>query len=132
MCATLLIWAIVGIVTGATQTWQIAIQDAGSIQCYVSDTLLMRQQQNNSRSLLKLVCQLRSRNMACKRLLQRARRERISLETASTVQIGLEQELIDTVHLPVENWYDRTCNVVVLVIGFLYSLIFYGLGLLLG
>lgn len=137
MCTALLTWAIVGIVTGATQVWQIVIQDSGSIQCYISDTLLIRQQQNHGRALLKLICRLRSRNMTCKRLLQQVRQNNIivprnSIATPTrTTLLSIEQKnLLDTVHLPVENWYDRTSNVVVNVIGSLYSLIFYWAGIL--
>jgi low-affinity ferrous iron transport protein len=131
MLATLIIWAIVGAVTGTTQTWQIVIQDASSIQCYISDTLLMRQQQNNSRNLLKLVCQVRSRNRTCKRLLQRVCQESINgSEQTSQVQISIEKELIDTADLPVENWYDRICNYVVLAIGSLFSFVIYWAGII--
>ncbi|RHZ57048.1 hypothetical protein CDV55_100476 [Aspergillus turcosus] len=131
MLAALLIWAIVGGVTGATQTWQIVIQDASSIQCYISDTLLMRQQQNNSRNLLKLVCQLRSRNRTCKRLLQRVRQESINgSEPSSPVQVNIDKDLVDAADLPVENWYDRICNYVVLAIGSLVSFVVYWAGII--
>ncbi|PYH91658.1 hypothetical protein BO71DRAFT_411649, partial [Aspergillus ellipticus CBS 707.79] len=68
--ACLLAWGITGALTGATQTWQIVLQDAGSIQCYFSDSLLMRQQQINCTKLLTLICRLRSRTATCHRLLQ--------------------------------------------------------------
>ncbi|EIC06933.1 hypothetical protein OR221_2988, partial [Microbacterium laevaniformans OR221] len=32
----ILLWIILGIALGATQTWQIVMQNAGSIQCYIS------------------------------------------------------------------------------------------------
>lgn len=44
MIAGLLAWMITGIVVGPSQACQIALQNVSSIQCYISDTVLMRQQ----------------------------------------------------------------------------------------
>lgn len=65
-------WAIAGGVFGAPDLWQIVFQDASSIQCYLSDMILMRQQMNDFREHLRIIALLRSRSYTianCFRLL---------------------------------------------------------------
>jgi low affinity Fe/Cu permease len=65
-------WAIAGGITGAPDIWQIIFQDVSSIQCYISDMILMRQQQNDFREHLRIIALLRSRSYTitkCFRLL---------------------------------------------------------------
>jgi low-affinity ferrous iron transport protein len=65
-------WAIAGAVTGAPDLWQIILQDVSSIQCYISDMILMRQQMNDFREHLRIIALLRSRSYTitkCFRLL---------------------------------------------------------------
>ncbi|PRW60542.1 iron zinc ion transporter [Chlorella sorokiniana] len=54
-------WAIAGAVTKAPDIWQIVLQDVSSIQCYISDMILMRQQQTAFREQLRIIALLRSR-----------------------------------------------------------------------
>lgn len=54
-------WAIAGAATGAPDLWQIILQDVSSIQCYISDMILMRQQMNDTREHLCMIAILRSR-----------------------------------------------------------------------
>ena len=68
--ALLLLWTILGIVLGATDVWQIVMQNASSIQCYVSDTLLMRQQANATHSFLVSIAEMRSRSAGCLTMLR--------------------------------------------------------------
>ncbi|KAL4515137.1 hypothetical protein Ndes2526A_g09556 [Nannochloris sp. 'desiccata'] len=75
-------WAIAGAVTGGPDLWQIILQDASSIQCYISDMILMRQQMNDFREHLRIIALLRSRSYTitkCFRLLIEQER----LETAA-------------------------------------------------
>ncbi|KAK9761560.1 low-affinity Fe(2+) transport protein [Basidiobolus ranarum] len=116
--AVLLGWAIAGIVLGAPANWQIAIQDGGSIQCYISDSLLMRQQHNQCNKLLTIIAQLRSRNITYKRILrnpqivQKIHDLKINLQNLQT----LEDNIDDAVKLPLENWFDKLCNWVSLLV----------------
>jgi low-affinity ferrous iron transport protein len=55
-------WAIAGGIIGAPDIWQIVFQDISSIQCYISDMVLMRQQQNDFREHLRIIALLRSRS----------------------------------------------------------------------
>ncbi|ORX64098.1 low-affinity Fe(II) transport protein [Basidiobolus meristosporus CBS 931.73] len=124
----LIVWAILGIVFGAPENWQIAMQDGSSIQCYISDTLLMRQQQNHCHRLLSVIAQLRSRNATFRRLLSGIPvcRNPVDLDKATQEP---KDDVGDAVKLPVENWFDRCCNWVSMAVGSIYSLIIYWMGI---
>lgn len=111
-CLTLLVliaWAIAGIVLGAPDNWQIFMQDGSSIQCYISDTLLMRQQHNQCNALLSFIAQLRSRNATYKRLLYNPDIHK-NVDTAEVHRMAICDNVGDAVKLPSENWFDVTCN----------------------
>ncbi|KAF3389630.1 Low-affinity iron/zinc ion transport protein fet4 [Penicillium rolfsii] len=140
MIAILLAWMIIGIVLGPSQTWQIVLQNADSIQCYISDTLLMRQQRNYSRSLLSLVCDLRSRNAACRRMLQqlhqgnpsdfdsKVRTPKAEIDGDNPVVREI-QKIDDGVHLPPYTLYDRICDPIVWAFSSLYAWIIFWAGI---
>lgn len=137
MIALLLAWMIIGIVIGPSQTWQIVIQNASSIQCYASDTLLMRQQRNNSHDLLSLVCDLRSRNETCRRIIERLRHESPSyfdskvqeeIDQKNSVELNV-QSTDDGAHLPPYTLYDRICDPIVCAFSSLYAWIIFWAGI---
>jgi low-affinity ferrous iron transport protein len=64
-------WILWGCLTGATDTWQIVMQDGQSIQTYVWNTFLMRQQLDNDEKLLLLYGKLKSRSLTHKRLIEK-------------------------------------------------------------
>lgn len=105
----LITWAIVGIVLGAPENWQIVMQDGGSIQCYISDTLLMRQQQNHCYKLLTIISQLRSRNTTQNRLLHNSDIHK-SVDTEELHNMAINDNVGDAVKLPNEHWFDQCCN----------------------
>ncbi|ORX97339.1 low-affinity Fe(II) transport protein [Basidiobolus meristosporus CBS 931.73] len=122
-------WSIVGIVLHAPANWQIAIQDGGSIQCYISDTLLMRQQQNHCHRLLTIIAQLRSRNATFNRLVFSNDLFK-GKNIPKVAAMGLPKDVVgDAANLPLENWFDRTCNWVSITVGSIYSLFFYWVGI---
>ncbi|ORX96654.1 Low affinity iron permease, partial [Basidiobolus meristosporus CBS 931.73] len=129
--ATLVGWAIAGIFLGAPANWQIAMQDGSSIQCYISDTLLMRQQQNHCDRLLTIIAQLRSRNTTCRRLLRDPTMIAgvAGLKKNTFIAQELKDDVGDAVKLPLENWFDKSCNFVSILVGSIYSLIFYWAGI---
>lgn len=102
-------WAIAGGVLGAPDNWQIFMQDGSSIQCYISDTLLMRQQHNHCISLLTFIAQLRSRNATQRRLFHSPDFSK-DVDTNQVLQMGVRDDVGDAVTLPTENWFDVCCN----------------------
>lgn len=65
----LIVWVVIGIVYNAPQNWQIVMQDGQSIQSYLWDTLLMRQQLDDASKLLKLYGRFKLRGVTHKRIL---------------------------------------------------------------
>lgn len=59
-CIILAVWIIIGIVYKAPDNWQIVMQDGKSIQSYIWDTLLMRQQLEDNNIFLVLYGRLKS------------------------------------------------------------------------
>ncbi|EEB07848.1 iron/zinc ion transporter [Schizosaccharomyces japonicus yFS275] len=129
--AILIAWAVWGIVARAPNQWQIVMQDGSSIQCYISDTLLMRQQQNNYTQLLINVAELRSRLVSLKRMflkLQHDEGEAIPVDENYTPLVDradLQDTVGDAVKLPVENVFDVVCNWISRATGSIYSSILY-------
>jgi low-affinity ferrous iron transport protein len=147
--ALLVLWLILGLVLGTTQTWQIVLQNTSSIQCYISDTLLMRQQHNHSRGLLTMICNLRSRNATYRRIVMNLRQRypnkrwtKGSQETipepiacsvddnASVVTTPSEHAIQNDGLLPARNLYDRICDPLVWTFGSLYTSILYWAGII--
>ncbi|KAI9930836.1 low-affinity Fe(2+) transport protein [Aspergillus wentii] len=131
--ACLVGWGIAGGLTGAGETWQIVLQDASSIQCYFSDSLLMRQQQINYSKLLMLVCRLRSRGATCCRVLEQAMKEEHYQQEkipAGPVEIELDESLHDTVTLPAYGILDHIGNFGARVFGSVYAFIIYWAGII--
>ncbi|KAI9359768.1 hypothetical protein BD770DRAFT_385472 [Pilaira anomala] len=129
----LAIWAVVGIVLGAPEIWQIIMQNGGSIQCYISDTLLMRQQQNHCYKLLTIISQLRSRNTTVARLVRDPELhsnaplfDKESIDHSSIEEAKLE----NAINLPNEFWFDKCCNWVSIAVGSIYALLFYFSGVI--
>lgn len=129
-CLVIIAWAIIGGVLGAPDNWQIAMQDGSSIQCYISDTLLMRQQHNNTNRMLTIIAQLRSRCVTFDKLIKLGyknyrylSKEELALLTSK--QMPEETIISDAVHLPTENIFDICCNWASKAVGSLCSLAIY-------
>jgi low-affinity ferrous iron transport protein len=123
----LLVWTIAGIAIGPSQVWQIVIQNASSIQCYVSDTLLMRQQQINCHDLLGAIAEFQSKNLSCARMLKHLTpSQRQALRNSRKARLLAIQEIN---HNEKENFFDRACNYVAIAIGSLYALLLYCAGI---
>jgi low-affinity ferrous iron transport protein len=140
MLAIIGAWAILGIVYGTTDTWQIMMQNASSIQVYVTDILLIRQQQNASRALMTTLAEIQSRNETCERLLRQIpgcqwmethkEESKELLVNGRPVEDEVEENLYMVNGKPSHFQYvwSRTCHAVAAVLGSLYAYIFYWIG----
>ncbi|CAO3641312.1 unnamed protein product [Mucor fragilis] len=125
----LVAWAIVGGVLGAPEIWQIVMQDASSIQCYISDSLLMRQQQNYTYKLLTIVSQLRSRVATVDRILRNPQAHQ-GIDAQQVSNMVIKDDVGDAVKMPSENLFDRVCNFASMAVGSMTSLAIYWGGIL--
>lgn len=115
----LITWGILGGVFGATDTWQVLLQDVSSLQAYFSATLLMRQQNNNTRSLLKRICNLISRSTSNERMVRS-----LTAEQRRTLQFSqhkLKTEITESLHMK-EDLFDKVANGVAKCVGSLLAL----------
>ncbi|CAL3965306.1 hypothetical protein PZA11_001912 [Diplocarpon coronariae] len=140
MMGLLGLWAVAGVALGTTDTWQIILQNASSIQVYVTDILLIRQQKNASRALMTTLAEIQSRNMTCERLLRQIPSCRW-METHSNSPKPLsdrpiEQEIAESLAM-VQGHQTRwqrawaaTCHFFAITLGSLWAFIFYWIGIL--
>lgn len=123
----LVVWGILGAVFGPTDTWQVILQDVSSIQAYTSATLLMRQQKNNTRSLLGRICGLISRSQSNERMVASLTMEqRASLRTSTQ---RMRAEVVDSLHQK-EDLFDKAANGVAKATGSLISAGIYWAGII--
>ncbi|GMG20276.1 unnamed protein product [Ambrosiozyma monospora] len=83
-----ILWIIYGILSKGSDQWQISMQDGQSIQTYYWDTLLMRQQLDDSAEFLRLFGVLNSRATTHLRLLEKIKthqRETLKMSDAELV-----------------------------------------------
>lgn len=118
----LVVWGILGGVFGATDTWQVLLQDVSSLQAYFSATLLMRQQNNNTRGLLKRICNLISRSTSNERMVQS-----LTAEQRRTLQLSqrkIRGEILEGLKTK-EDLFDKVANAVANFVGSLLALSIY-------
>lgn len=120
--AALVAWGILGAVFGATDTWQVLLQDVSSLQAYASATLLMRQQNTNTRGLLSRICGLISRSKSNERMVKSLTVEQRALLRNSSGKI--RSELLATLQVK-EDLFDKISNGVAKGAGSLVSLAIY-------
>jgi low-affinity ferrous iron transport protein len=130
--ALLLVWMILGIVLGTTDVWQIVMQNASSIQCYGSDTLLMRQQANTTHSFLVSIAEIRSRSASCLRIVRSLSPSQLQeLKDLQTSKFKKSSSLLTRDQSRKEekaNLFDRACDAVALATGSLPALTVYLVG----
>ena len=144
MWIILIIWIVLGIVYNAPFNWQVVMQDGQSIQCYVWDTLLMRQQLTSTHEQIMICGQLQSRmatfthfltkmgssnsnsnskasNDKSEKLDSNSNFELNEREPSHHSNVAIDSVIIDKKsiegELPVENWYDRFSSVSSNIIG---------------
>ncbi|VEU20218.1 DEKNAAC101027 [Brettanomyces naardenensis] len=144
MWLVLILWIVLGIIYKAPSTWQILMQDGQSIQTYAWDTLLMRQQLDDSDSFLKLYGRLKSRYITHRRLfnmiMEKKNRRKSAGEKAGQADSGVAERTLVTdlavaspscvdIALPPENWFDRLCSFFSRCLGSLPSVLIYWMGI---
>lgn len=120
----LLGWIIWGALTGASDTWQIVMQDGQSIQTYVWNTFLMRQQLDNNERMLLLYGKLKSRSITHKRLLKKFVSNKKSIEKHLIEDIDLEP-----IDFKSGNLYDRFSEIFSKCVGSLPCVFLYWCGI---
>ncbi|KAE8442065.1 hypothetical protein EG329_003873 [Mollisiaceae sp. DMI_Dod_QoI] len=141
MLGILLLWLIMGLVYGTTDTWQIILQNASSIQVYVTDILLIRQASNAHRSLMTTIAELQSRNKTCERLLAKVPgcqwMETHKEEPKKLMLNGrpIEDEVEESMFMVTGRQsktraaWNKTCHVIAISLGSLWSFIIYWIGI---
>lgn len=136
----LIIWIVLGIVYSAPFNWQVVMQDGQSIQCYVWDTLLMRQQLSSSHEQIMISCQLRSKLASFKKFFKIYTDRKVQqFEQTKVVDDGTnikDEQLLNDIEnnsqtvgqLPVANWYDRASNYVATILGSVPSMAIFWIG----
>lgn len=135
MWIILAIWCILGIVYNAPSVWQVVMQDGQSIQCYIWDTLLMRQQLISTHEQLSICGNMRSRIATWKRLFsdrqlqdssckKDLRDDSVSVHFADMGDSLTENSIADG-KLPQETWYDKVCSFSSRILGSLYTIIIF-------
>ncbi|CCK68822.1 Fet4p KNAG_0B03810 [Huiozyma naganishii CBS 8797] len=126
MWAVLVCWVVVGAVYGAPFNWQVVMQDGQSIQCYVWDTLLMRQQLMSTHEQIMVCSQLRSRLASFKYFLLKDPQVGGSTLQHKGASADDEHSAGD---LPIENWYDRVSSCASAVLGSVPAMVVYWIGI---
>lgn len=124
--ALLITWGVLGAVFGATDTWQVLLQDVSSLQAYASATLLMRQQNTNTRTLLGRICGLISRSKSNERMVRSLTTEQRAALRNSSGQIRADI-LASLQHK--EDTFDKVSNAVAKASGSLVALAIYTLAI---
>lgn len=132
--AIIAVWIILGIIFKAPNNWQIIMQDGQSIQTYIWDTFLMRQQLDDTRKSLRIYGNLRSRSESLKILLAKAKSQ--SQANKNNLQLAAplnpEQTSNSTFELSIErkklNWFEKLSNFISKYLGSLAAIIIYWIG----
>ncbi|CAI4049040.1 hypothetical protein SKDZ_13G4460 [Saccharomyces kudriavzevii ZP591] len=130
-----IIWVVIGIVYNAPFNWQVVMQDGQSIQSYVWDTLLMRQQLMSTHEQILVCGRLRSRLSSFKNYLTRSspkegKKEDCAVETNEINSIGEHMDpVVVSGELPVENWYDRLSNLASECMGSITAMVIFWIGI---
>lgn len=115
-------WGILGAVYGATDTWQVYLQDVSSLQSYTSATLLMRQQTTNTQNLLTRICNLLSRSQSNERMVRSLTKSQKAQLRHSTAR--MRTEITDSLKMN-EDLFDRISNAVAKAAGSMIALSIY-------
>lgn len=129
--ALLIGWIIWGCLTGAGDTWQIVMQDGQSIQTYVWNTFLMRQQLDGTEKFLLLYGKLKSRSNTEKRLIERIVENRKN----NGFDFNIYSDKVDEfekrgeIEFKSKSMFDKVSDLVGKVVGSLPTVVLYWMGI---
>jgi low-affinity ferrous iron transport protein len=141
MLAILGAWVLLGFIFGPTDTWQIILQNASSVQVYVTDILLIIQLSNAGRGLMTTIAELQSRNKTCERLLRQLpscswmethkEKPKQLLVNGRPIDDEIEESLfmVSGPQARFQRIWTRTCHVVSRSVGSVWAFIFYWVGI---
>lgn len=123
-------WIIWGAITGAPDTWQIVMQDGQSIQTYVWDTFLMRQQLDDNEKFLILSGKLKSRLETHRKLISRLQNQNPTISITNKAQevLDLSNHESRQVKFKKMSLFDKASDYLSQILGNLYSVIVYWIG----
>lgn len=133
--ALLIAWIVWGCICHGSDTWQIVMQDGQSIQTYVWNTFLMRQQLDNDEKLLILYGKLKSRSLTHKKLLEKIVEERsgnidlesfLKWENDRKENTNVAKKLID---FKSKNLFDTVSDIIGKIVGSLPAVAIYWIGI---
>ena len=125
------LWIILGGVLGFSQTWQVVMSDGQSIQTYIWDTFLMRQQLIQSYEQSLIWAEFRSRASTFRRLVPLALQKK-ELEVADASDFLAEvndNEVSSAMKLPAEGWFDTISTFISVWLGSAPAIIIYWIGI---
>lgn len=136
----LLIWILFGAVYGPTDIWQIVIQNASSVQVYLTDILLIRQQHTSSRSLLQTLAKMQSRDRTYTRLIRKIpqnpspSKEALGNRTSVSSEPGEIYSLTELVQPETDSSrtkaiFDESCRIIAAGLGSVWAYIIYWIGI---
>lgn len=142
MLLLVVIWIFYGFFYGFSNTWQIIFQNASSIQVYVTDMLLIRQQLNTSRKTLTTLAEFNSRSQTYKFLFAHIPEcdETVTHKTEPRSLYINGKPFSDSIDerefVPVKSpsrlsyIWNRTCDIFALMLGSIWAFAFYWLGII--
>lgn len=122
-CIILVVWIIIGAIYKAPDNWQIVMQDGQSIQSYIWDTLLMRQQLDDNNSFLVLYGRLKSRSTTHKRILENIHKDGFVLDVDEKYK-----DIENMTKLKSEDYFSKFSTAAGHVLGSLPAVIIYWAG----
>lgn len=132
MWCILIIWIVLGCVYKGPNVWQVVMQDGQSLQTYFWDTLLVRQQLISAHEQ-RIICGVVRSRIASFRRFAKERRKVVG-EQLKERDVRVADWPVGDVEfsskLLTENWYDHLCNYFSVIIGSLYTMIIFWIGII--
>lgn len=136
----IVVWIVIGIVQGGPNNWQIIMQDGQSIQTYVWNTFLMRQQLDDTQKFLRVYGRLRSRAAILNKLLYQVKTKVGANEPICDKKLNIESGNDEPTHLNVDElkddtkinkltWFEKLSNIMTIVLGSLPAIVVYWIGI---
>lgn len=133
----IIVWVVIGIVQGGPNNWQIIMQDGQSIQTYIWNTFLMRQQLDDTHKFLKVYGRLKSRAAVLNKLMAEVKVSYDKHTPLCNCKLELDENgealrqniaNLEEVQIVKLTWFERLSNLMTLILGSLPSIVVYWAG----